>query len=88
MSAARLILRIIIATVIVITLGVIAIFGFQVIEPFYGAFGDPPASLGWGTPATKTLAFASFGFIGLFLVLIIWFVYAPIREDRRQQYRY
>lgn len=87
MSAASLILRIIVATVIVLTLGTIGVFGFTVIEPFYQAFGEPPSSLGWGSPAMNVLAFGSFGFLGLFLVLIIWLVYAPIREDKRQQFR-
>lgn len=87
MSAASLILRIVFATVIVITLGVTAVFGFTVIEPFYGAFGEPPSSLGWGTPATGVLAGGAAAFLGLFLVVIIWFIYAPIRRDQRQQYR-
>lgn len=87
MSAASLVLRIVVATVAVLTLGTIFVFGFTVIEPFYFAFGEPPSSLGWGSPALNTLAFASVGMLGLFLVLIIWTVYAPIRLDQRQQYR-
>lgn len=87
MSAATLILRIIVATTTLITVGTIGVFGFTVLEPFYAAFGDPPSSLQWGDPATTTIAFASFGIIGLLLVLTIWFISAPIRRDRRQQFR-
>lgn len=87
MGAASLILRLIVATIIAITLGTIGVFGYQVIEPFYFAFGEPPSSLGWGSPALNVVAFASFGILGLFLVLIIWLVYAPIRQDQRQEFR-
>ncbi len=88
MSVASQVFRIIIFPIILITVGTIAVFGFIVIEPFFSALGEPPAGLGWGSPALKTMTFASFGFLGLILVLVIWFWYAPIREDRRQQYRY
>ena len=87
MSAAGLIVRIIVASITVLVVGAIAILGFTVMEPFFQSFGEPPASLDWGSPALRTMTFASFGFVGLILVLIIWFVYAPIRHDRRQQYR-
>jgi len=87
MSAAGLVLRIIVASVLVITIGTIAVFGFTVLEPFYSAFGEPPASLGWGSPALNTVTFAALGFLGLIVVLIVWFVSAPIRNDRRQGYR-
>lgn len=87
MSAASLILRGIFATLIVIVIGTVGVFGFTVVEPFYAAFGEPPSSLGWGSPAFNVLTFASFGFIGLFLVVIIWLVYAPIRQDQRQDFR-
>lgn len=87
MSAASLVLRIVVATVAVLTLGTIFVFGFTVIEPFYFAFGEPPSGLGWGSPALNAITFASVGMLGMFLVLIIWVVYAPIRSDTRQQYR-
>ena len=75
------------ATVIVITIGVIGMFGFMVVEPFSAAFGDPPSSLGWGDPASTAVTFASVGFVGLFLVLVVWFISAPVRSDVRQQHR-
>lgn len=87
MSAAALILRIVFATVIVIVIGTIGVFGFTVIEPFYAAFGEPPSSLGWGSPASTTLLFAAIAILGLLLVVVIWLVAAPIRRDQRQQFR-
>ena len=87
MSAAALIMRIVIASVAVIAVGAIGVIGFMVIEPFYVAFGDPPSGLGWGSPGGGALTFASFGFIGLLITLVIWFVSAPIRNDQRQGYR-
>jgi len=87
MSAASLVLRIIVFLVSMIAIGAIFVLGFTVIEPFHAAFGEPPDGLGWADSAGTTLTFASFGMIGLLLVLIIWFVSAPVREDRRQQFR-
>ncbi len=87
MSAAALIIRIIFATVAVLAVGTIAIFGFIVLEPFSQAFGSPPASLGWGSLGTHTLTFAVAGVFGLIITIVVWLVYAPIRQDRRQQYR-
>ena len=88
MSAPRLVLRIVIATVTVITVGTIAVFGFtQVIEPFAGALGGPPSSLGWDDPGGTTTSMVIAAFLALLLVLIIWFIAAPIRQDKRQQFR-
>lgn len=87
MSAAALIVRIIFATVAVLAVGTIAVFGFIVLEPFSQAFGSPPASLGWGSLGAHTLTFAVAGIFGLILVIVIWLVYAPIRQDQRQQFR-
>lgn len=88
MSAPRLILRVVVFVVALITVGAIAVYGYiGVIEPISGVFGDPPASLGWGDPGTTVIAFAAVGLIALLVVLVIWFIAAPIRNDVRQQYR-
>jgi hypothetical protein len=86
MSAPRLILRILVATVTVIAVGTTAVLGFSVIEPIEGQF-SAPASLGWGNVGGTVLTFAAAGFLSLLLVLIIWFIAAPIRRDKRQQFR-
>jgi len=86
MSAARFILRMVVFVVTLLVVGTIAVLGFTVVEPFFTALGEPsPAS--WGTPASSTVTFAAVGLLGMLLVLIIWFVSAPIRRDRRQQFR-
>jgi len=87
MSGARLIIRIIMATITVIAVGSIGVIGFMVIEPFAFGLAGPPSALGWGDLTGTTLMFGSLGILGLLLVLILWFVYAPIRRDRRQQFR-
>jgi len=87
MSAAALILRIMFGTVTVIVLGVTSVFGFIILEPFAAAFGTPGGLPGWSGLGSHTLMFTSMGMLGLLLVLVLWFVYAPIRNDRRQQFR-
>ena len=88
MSASRLILRLVFGTVMLICIGLILAFGFtQVVEPFSDSFGSPPASLGWGSPGATTVMFGAIGGIALLGFLIVWLVVAPIRRDRRQQFR-
>lgn len=87
MSAVRLVLRIILATAIVIAVGATGLLGFMVLEPIANTLSGPPSGLGWGDLTGNVLMFGSLGVLGLLLVLILWFVYAPIRQDRRQQFR-
>lgn len=87
MSVQRLILRTLFFPVMLVTIGIIGLFGFMVLEPFQAALGGPPSSLGWGTPGGTVMTFASVGLVTLLLVIAIWYVAAPIRNDRRQQFR-
>jgi hypothetical protein len=87
MTAARLILRAITATLAVIVVGTIGVFGFQLITPFRQAIDGPPASLGWGTPGATVATFASVTVIALLLVVVIWLIASPIRQDTRQRYQ-
>lgn len=84
MSAARLVLRLVVATVTVLALGLVGVVGFTLLEPFSQAFGSAPASLGWAD--SNVLIFAGAAFLGLILVVIIWLVAAPIRTDVRQEF--
>lgn len=86
-AVARFILAIIVATVTVITLGVVAVIGIGVIEPFAAELSGPPESLGWGNPASNVLTFGAAALLALILVLMIWLVAMPIKEDRRQEVR-
>lgn len=86
MSVQRLILRIVFFPVMLITIGAIALIGFGLIEPFQQSLSGPPSSLGWGAPGANVLTFGSVAFVTLMLVIAIWFISAPIRNDRRQQF--
>lgn len=85
--AARLIVRICWVTVLILIVGTMAVFGFQIIEPMYANFGEPPGWLGWGEPGAEALLFSSVGMLGVMLVLVLFVIFAPIREDIRQQTR-
>ena len=87
MRAANFILALIVATVAVLTLRTIFVFGFQLLDPFAAAFGSPPSGLGWEIGSLQIVAYAGAGMIGLFVVVIVWFVYGPIRTDVRQGVR-
>jgi len=86
MSAARLVLRIVVATITVIAVGAILVLGLTVVEPFHAAFGGSPV-LGVSDPGGGVLPFMVAGGLALLLVLIVWFVGAPIQRDKRQQFR-
>lgn len=76
------------ATIAILAVGAIGVFGYVgIIEPFAQAPLDPPASLGWGDPGGTTVRFAAIAMLSLLLVIIIWFVSAPVRRDRRQGFR-
>jgi len=85
-SGIALIMRIIFVPVIFFTVGLIALLGWQVIEPFSMAFGTPDG-LGWGDPSSTALRFTALGFAGLLLVIAAWGIFAPIQQDSRQQFR-
>lgn len=88
MSAAEFMLRMVVITVLALVVGVMAVMGFStIIEPFYGAFGEPSAALGWGEPGLAALRASAASFIGIFLVLVVYLLLAPIKNDVRQQVR-
>ena len=84
MSSARLILRVIFATLTVVVLGGTLLIGLPLVEAFSQALGGGRAAVGWSDPGI--FSFFAAAFVGLFLVLIIWFVTAPIRRDKRQEF--
>ena len=85
-SGIALIMRFIFVPVIFFTVGIIALLGWQLIEPFTVAF-SAPSGLGWGDPGDTALRFTALAFAGLLLVIAAWGLFAPIRSDRRQQVR-
>jgi hypothetical protein len=87
-SAAALVLRIIVSVVLLVVLGTAAAVSFTgALEPLAAAVGDPGASLGWGSPATDALTYGGSALVSILLVLILWTVFAPIKNDVRQQFR-
>lgn len=87
MDAAEMLFRMIAATVVIIALGILAWFTLiGVVEPMYAAFGDPPSDLSWGSPATDALGAFVAGVLGLIVLVVVWFIVAPIQSDVRQQF--
>ncbi|MFP4627211.1 MAG: hypothetical protein ACOCQY_02755 [Halorhabdus sp.] len=87
MSVAIFIMVMVVASVAVISVGAILVFGFKIIGPIQSTLSGPPEALGWGDPGTNAVTFAAIGGIGLMLVIIIWLIASPVHKDRRQQYR-
>lgn len=88
MSAPAFILRIVMFPVMLLAVGAIAVFGYVgMIEPISNGLPGPPTSLGWSDPGGTTMLFASVALVALLLVIVIWFISAPIRADQRQEVR-
>jgi len=87
MSGAKLILRIVGVSVLMLIIGVFGAFGFQLLEPIHSAFGEPASSLGWGSPGLLALEMAAAGFLGVALSLCSGSVFSPISDDVRQEVR-
>lgn len=63
--------------------------GFTLMDPIYNNVIDTQlmSDLGWGAPQNVVMLFAGLGLIGLGLVVVIWWIASPIREDVRQEQR-
>lgn len=86
MSAADMVVRMVVATVLILVAGTTVVLGMTaVLEPMYAGFGEPASSLGWGTPGLDAMRFISFSMLGTLLVVVLWFVFSPIRDDVRQE---
>jgi hypothetical protein len=73
------------ATLTAIVLGGTLIIGLPLLEAFSQQLGGGRPAVGWSDPSI--FSFFAAGFIGLLLVLVVWFVSAPIRKDKRQEFR-
>lgn len=88
MSAPKLILRIMVASVLMIAISTTLVFGFtEVLEPWAARFGGVGPANGWGDLSGTTLMAASSAGLGLLLTLLVWFVAAPVQNDVRQEVR-
>lgn len=84
--AIALLLRMMVATLSILIVGTIAVFGMQFIEPI-GAVLSTPDALGWSDPFEVVGGIFVAAIVGLMLVIAIWLITAPVRNDRRQQIR-
>lgn len=83
MAGANTIIRIVVFPIVLLIIMFVTAVGIRLYEPIRQALGQPPAGLGW--PTVNFLFFMTLGLIGLFLVLLFWLLYAPIRNDVRQE---
>lgn len=89
MSGADTVLRVIGAILAIVVILFVSAVGLALTEPIYQNTIDVALmeSLGWGAPQDTLMMFFGLGFIGLSLVVIIWLIASPIRDDVRQSRR-
>lgn len=88
MGAPELMIRTMVATISVIAVGAVGVIGYLgVVSPFRTSLPGPPSSLGWGDPGGVVGLFTMLAMLGLLLLIIVWYVSAPIRDDKRQERR-
>lgn len=74
--------------VMIFGVGVIGAFGIQLIRPIVATTPAPPPELGWAVnPAGELMGWFTVGILLILAVITLWYVFAPIRTDRRQQFR-
>jgi len=84
MAGVNTILRIIGATLALVVIAFTTAVGYTLMDPISTQLGAPSVA-GWTD--VNFLYFASLGFIGLTLVVIVWLIVAPVRNDVRQDVR-
>jgi len=82
--------RVIGGTITLVVIAWVMSVGYSLIEPIYTNTINPSlmTSLGWGAPQDVVMLFVALASAGLSIVVIIWWLVAPIREDVRQQQRF
>lgn len=85
-QAASRIIQLIMITLSLLVIIFVAGIYFALTDPIYNNVIDPAqmTRLGWGTPQDTTMLFAGLAFAGLVLVLIIWWIVSPVKNDVRQ----
>lgn len=79
----KLILSVLFVLILVAVTGVFA----MLVEPILNGVIDTSlmSDLGWGSPFDVAVLFAALALIGLGLVMLIWWIVSPIRDDVRQE---
>jgi len=87
MSGADTILSLIVAMVLITTLLFVAGVFNMVVGPVWQNVVDPALlkSLGWSSPQDVVLLFAGIALIAMLVIVFVWWVTKPIREDVRQE---
>lgn len=89
MAGADTIFKLVGGTLTLVILIFVVGVGFTLVDPIYNQVLDLPllSSLGWGDPGSIALLFMGLSLIGLGLVVIVWWIASPIRDDVRQDTR-
>lgn len=89
MAGADTIIKLIGATVFLVVLLFVVGVGYTLADPIYNQVLDATllSDLGWGNPGMVVMLFMGLSLIGLGIVVIIWFIVSPIRDDVRQDQR-
>jgi len=87
MAGVRTILALVLASITLVALMFIAGVGVSLFEPMYQAVPSAPDSLGWGSIKDTIFGTMTLAFIGLGLVVLVWWWFRPIRQDVRQDTR-
>lgn len=84
MAGADTILRLIGGTIAIFALIFIAAVFVMLFEPIQSSLtlGDLPNN--WGTPDETVFLFGGMAIVGLLVVVVVWWLASPAREDVRQ----
>lgn len=87
MAGADTIIKLIATIVFTLFLLFVMGVGYTLLDPIYNNVIDPGqmADLGWGAPQDVVMLFAGLGMIGLGIVVLLWWIASPIRDDVRQE---
>lgn len=84
MAGVNTVLRIIGAVLSLVIIFFVTSIGTTLIEPIARSLGAPAIG-SWSQ--LNMMFFAALGLIGLVIVVIVWLIAAPVREDVRQDIR-
>lgn len=89
MAGADTILKLIATVIFIPFLLFVMSIGYTLMEPIYEHVVDAGlmTELSWGSPQDVVLLFVGLALIGLGLVVFIWWIVSPIRDDVRQDVR-
>lgn len=86
MAGADTIFKLVGGTLVLVILIFVVGVGFTLVDPIYNQVLDKTlmSDHGWGDPGAVALLFMGLSLIGIGLVVIVWWIASPIRDDVRQ----